>query len=60
MVRMKVSVTIEEKIVEWINDMVDRGVFRNRSHMMEETLKHVKHEGIKRMLFAKLEGTEED
>jgi len=54
-VRAKVSVTIDEKIVEWMDDLIRRGLFRNRSHVVEEALKHMKKEGIKRILMEKLE-----
>jgi len=54
-VRVKVSVTIDEKIVQWMDDLIKRGLFRNRSHIVEEALKHIKREGIKRFLLEKFE-----
>lgn len=54
-VRVKVSVTVDEKIVQWMDDLIRLGLFRNRSHFVEEALKHMKREGIKRFLMEKLE-----
>jgi len=54
-VRVKVSATIDENLVRWMDDLIERGLFRNRSHLVEEALKHVKKEGIKEILMEKLE-----
>jgi Arc/MetJ-type ribon-helix-helix transcriptional regulator len=58
MVRRKVSVTVDEELVEWMDNLIQRNLFRNRSHVMEEALKHMKQKGIKRILLEKLEGGE--
>lgn len=55
MVRTKVSVTVDEKLVEWMDHLIQRDVFRNRSHVMEEALKHAKQVGIRQILLEKLE-----
>ena len=54
-VRVKISTTIDENIVKWMDDLIERGLYRNRSHVVEEALKHVKKEGIRKILMEKLE-----
>jgi len=54
-VRVKVSATIDENIAKWMDDLIERGLFRNRSHLVEEALRHVKKEGIQKILMEKLE-----
>lgn len=56
--RVKVSVTVDQKLVQWMDDLVKRGIFRNRSHVVEMALKHIKQEGISRILLEKLEEKE--
>lgn len=55
-VKIKVSVTVDQKLVEWIDELVEKGLFRNRSHIIEEALKFMKKEGVKKILLEKLEG----
>lgn len=38
MVRAKVSATIEQGLVRWIDEQVERKRFRNRSHAIEWAL----------------------
>jgi Arc/MetJ-type ribon-helix-helix transcriptional regulator len=57
-VKTKVSVTIDQKLVEWIDKLIEKGLFRNRSHIIEEALKFMKKEGVKKILLEKLEGSE--
>lgn len=57
-VKTKVSVTMDQKLVEWINQLIEKGLFRNRSHVIEEALKFMKKEGVKKILLEKLEGSE--
>jgi Arc/MetJ-type ribon-helix-helix transcriptional regulator len=57
--RIRVYVTVDEKLVEWMDDLVKRGLFKNRSHVMDMALNHVKQEGIKRILLEKLEEKEQ-
>jgi len=57
-VKIKVSVTLDQKLVEWIDKLVEKGLFRNRSHIIEEALKFMKKEGVKKILLEKLEGSE--
>ena len=56
MVKVKVSVTIESELVNWMDGLVERGLFRNRSHFVEESVTYLKGMGIKRFLMEKLEG----
>jgi Arc/MetJ-type ribon-helix-helix transcriptional regulator len=56
--KIRVYATVDEKLVEWMDDLVKRGVFKNRSHIVEIALKHIKQEGIKRILLEKLEEKE--
>lgn len=55
-VKIKVSVTVDQKLVEWIDELLEKGLFRNRSHIIEEALKFMKKEGVKKILLEKLEG----
>jgi len=32
-------VSLDEDMIEWIKDQVERGLFRNRSHLVENALK---------------------
>jgi Arc/MetJ-type ribon-helix-helix transcriptional regulator len=56
--KIRVYATVDEKLVEWMDDLVRRGLFRNRSHIVEQALKHIKQEGIKQFLLEKLEEKE--
>jgi Arc/MetJ-type ribon-helix-helix transcriptional regulator len=56
--KIRVYATVDEKLVEWMDDLVKRGIFKNRSHIVEIALKHIKQEGIKRILLEKLEEKE--
>jgi len=56
--KIRVYVTLEEGIVEWVDDLIKRGVFHNRSHMVEQALKYIKRQGIKRILIERLEEVE--
>ena len=58
MVKTKVSVTMDQKLVEWMDRLIEKGLFRNRSHVIEEALKFMKKEGVKKILLEKLEGSE--
>lgn len=58
MAKIRVYATVDEKLVEWMDDLVKRGIFKNRSHIVEIALKHIKQEGIKRILLEKLEEKE--
>ena len=58
MVKTKVSVTMDQKLVEWMDQLIEKGLFRNRSHVIEEALKFMKKEGVKKILLEKLEGSE--
>lgn len=54
-VKTKVSATIDKKLVEWMDDLIGKGVFRNKSHIIEEALIYLKKRGIKEFLLEKLE-----
>ena len=54
-VRSKLSVTVKKELVQWIDNLIQRGLFRNRSHVVEEALKHIKKVGIRHILLEKLE-----
>jgi len=41
MVRAKMSVTIDEELVKWIDEQIRRRRFRNRSHALEWALARV-------------------
>jgi Arc/MetJ-type ribon-helix-helix transcriptional regulator len=56
--KIRVYATVDEKLVEWMDDLVRRGLFRNRSHIVEMAIKHIKQEGIKQFLLEKLEEKE--
>jgi Arc/MetJ-type ribon-helix-helix transcriptional regulator len=56
--RIRVYATVDEKLVEWMDDLVKRDLFRNRSHIVEQALKHIKREGVKQFLLEKLEEKE--
>jgi len=58
LVKTKVSVTMDQKLVEWMDRLIEKGLFRNRSHVIEEALKFMKKEGVKKILLEKLEGSE--
>ena len=58
MARIRVYATVDEKLVEWMDDLVKRDLFRNRSHIVEQALKHIKREGVKQFLLEKLEEKE--
>jgi len=58
LVKTKVSVTMDQKLVEWMDQLIEKGLFRNRSHVIEEALKFMKKEGVKKILLEKLEGSE--
>lgn len=53
--RRKISVSIDENLVEWLDDIIGRGVFKNKSHMIEVALRHLKRDGVKRALLELLE-----
>jgi Arc/MetJ-type ribon-helix-helix transcriptional regulator len=54
------SVTVDHKLVKWIDDLIEKGLFRNRSHVVEEALKFMKKKGVKKILLEKLEGSERE
>jgi Arc/MetJ-type ribon-helix-helix transcriptional regulator len=56
--KIRVYATVDEKLVEWMDDLVKRDLFRNRSHIVEQALKHIKREGVKQFLLEKLEEKE--
>jgi len=56
--KIRVFVTIEFELVEWMDDLIRRGVFHTRSHLMEQALKHIKKEGVKNILIEMLEEKE--
>jgi len=41
MVRAKISVTIDEELVKWVDEQIRRRRFRNRSHALEWALARV-------------------
>jgi Arc/MetJ-type ribon-helix-helix transcriptional regulator len=53
-VKSKVSITINEEFVKWMDELIKRGLFRNRSHAIEEVLRFVKKEGIEKVFLEKL------
>jgi len=53
-VKSKVSVTINEEFVKWIDSLIEKGLFRNRSHAIEEVLRFAKKEGIEKIFLEKL------
>ena len=53
--KIKISTTIDEKLVQWIDELVSRGLFRNRSHIVEEALKYVQKNGVEKIIIEKIE-----
>jgi len=53
--KIKISTTIDEKLVQWIDELVSRGLFRNRSHLIEEALKYVQKNGVEKIIIEKIE-----
>ncbi|MEM2971381.1 MAG: ribbon-helix-helix domain-containing protein [Candidatus Bathyarchaeia archaeon] len=53
-VKSKVSITINEEFVKWIDSLIEKGLFRNRSHAIEEFLRFAKKEGIEKIFLEKL------
>jgi len=53
--KIKISTTIDEKLVQWIDELVVRGLFRNRSHIVEEALKYVQKNGVEKIIIEKIE-----
>jgi len=53
--KIKISTTIDEKLVQWIDELVSRGLFRNRSHLIEEVLKYVQKNGVEKIIIEKIE-----
>ena len=53
--KVKISTTIDEKLVQWIDELVVRGLFRNRSHIVEEALKYVQKNGVEKIIIEKIE-----
>ena len=53
--KIKISTTIDEKLVQWIDELVVRGLFRNRSHIIEEALKYVQKNGVEKIIIEKIE-----
>ena len=53
--KVKISTTIDEKLVQWIDELVIRGLFRNRSHIIEEALKYVQKNGVEKIIIEKIE-----
>ena len=39
-----------------MDDLIERGLFRNRSHLIEEVVSYIRDMGIKKFLMEKLEG----
>ena len=58
--KVKISTTIDEGLVQWIDSLVIRGLFRNRSHIIEEALKYVKKVGVERIIIEKIESIKID
>ena len=54
MVKSKVSITVNQEFVKWMDELVKKGLFRNRSHAIEEVLRFVKKEGIEKVFLEKL------
>lgn len=42
MPKQKISVTIEKTAVQWVDDEVKTGRYRNRSHAVDEAIKKLK------------------
>ena len=53
--KVKISTTIDKKLVQWIDELVIRGLFRNRSHIVEEALKYIQEKGVEKIIIEKIE-----
>ena len=53
--KVKISTTIDKKLVQWIDELVIRGLFRNRSHIVEEALKYIQKNGVEKIIIEKIE-----
>lgn len=48
MPKIRVSVTIDKKFLEWVDKKVEELVFANRSHAFEYAIKHLIDEEMKK------------
>jgi len=59
-VRVKISVTVDEELVRWMEELINRGLFRNRSHAVEIALRRMKRNGVRRVMEELIEGERRD
>jgi len=59
-VRVKISVTVDEELVRWMEELIKRGLFRNKSHAVEIALKRMKRNGVRRVMEELIEGERRD
>jgi len=45
--KKRVSATIDEKTLKIINLLMEKGIYRNKSHIIEEAIKLLKEENAK-------------
>lgn len=45
--KARISIAIDKEFLRWIDEMIEKGVFANRSHAIHRALLKLKEEGAK-------------
>jgi Arc/MetJ-type ribon-helix-helix transcriptional regulator len=45
--KARISIAIDREFLRWIDEMITKGVFANRSHAIHRALLKLKEEGVK-------------
>jgi Arc/MetJ-type ribon-helix-helix transcriptional regulator len=45
--KARISIAIDKEFLRWIDEMIERGVFANRSHAIHRSLLKLKEEAVK-------------